>query len=338
MADARRERARGGGGRGRGGRGGGGRGGGHSQAQSGRGSNWFKGEGYNDNEAVSIDEQVVGISGFLAPTRRGFGGLVKQRFSDFIVRELPRGSGAPVALTSLARKKKHVSASFQELVTAFSGPTEEKKELLEALGERLGRRGHQLKLEGARAAETRDMRRMVALVTNELGKKKGKDFEDFVARVAQLKRAERERQAAVAAAATSTSTSEPAEQEELEFYIGGLNEKSERVFLHETMRRYGKGLVVADTITSEDQSQVIRVRRAFAPGEAKKGDRKSWPIDQRTLLTCLSLSLSLSVDVYADAVCLFLSLCDQPSTSSSCSTGATRTLAQCSTRSRRCSR
>ncbi|TYZ66300.1 hypothetical protein PybrP1_010386 [[Pythium] brassicae (nom. inval.)] len=290
------------GGRGFGGRrGGGGRGYSYSHSHShsgggGRGSYWFKGEGYNDHEAVSVDEHVVGISGFLSPARRGFGGLVKQRFSDFMVRELARGSGQPVALVSLAKKKKHASVCFQELVAAFvfdaASGAEHKAAapVLRALGDRLGRRGRALELQGRKAADARDARTMVALVTAELGKKMGKDFADFVERVTIATRGDEERRAqaieavaAVSAVAPPHQPRQPEEEEPLVFYIGGLNEKRERVFLHETMRRYGKALVVADTITSEDQSQVIRVRRAFAPGETKKGERdprKSWPIDQ----------------------------------------------------------
>lgn len=289
-----------------------------------RGSYWFKGEGYNDHEAVSIDEEVVGISGFLSQAQPGFSGLVKQRFSDFIVHEVAK-NGQVVTLTSLAKKKKHVHAQFLELVAGFlfsarAAPTSASDapahsvsdaeqsaclDVLKDIGIALGRQGHELKIQGRRAMEARDVRTLVALVTTELGATKGKDFEAFIAHVVARKAADAERlAAALAAAAVASETPSVANAEaaaaawaataaaqetadELVFYISGLNAKRERVFLHETMRRYGKGLIVADTITAEDQSQVIRVRRAHAPGESKKGDRdarKSWPLDQRTLL------------------------------------------------------
>lgn len=344
MADVRGRSHGNSGGRGFGGRRGGRGGRGHSHIHSGggsggggRGSYWFKGEGYNDHEAVSVDEHVVGISGFLSPARLGFGGLVKQRFSDFVVRELARGSGQPVALGSLVTKKKPASVRFQELVAAFAFASDAHKAataaapVLRALGDRLGRRGRALELEGRHAVEARDVRTMVTLVTAELGPNMGKDFAAFVDRVLLAVRADEARRAQDkprnAGDRPAPQPQPEVESEPLVFYIGGLNEKRERVFLHETMRRYGKALVVADTIAAADQSQVIRVRRAIAPGQHKKGERdprKSWPIDQRTFVS-LSLSLSGHTSEFLSNLTDCLLDTWQLSTSSSCSTAATRT-------------
>lgn len=274
----------------------------HSSSNSGhRGSYWFKGEGYNDHDAVSIDEQVVGIQGFLTPDQPGFTGLVKQRFSDFMVHEIA-SNGQVVTLTTLAKKQKPLQAQVYERLLGFAfGPVKEKdkdapstsiecspdvnaavRELVQKV-QRLA--AAQTKL-GAHALETQNMQKLIEKVTSELGQKKGKEFKEFLEAVRARKLAEMQAKAdANAKRSTNTTTTaysavDTAEQEEeLVFYIGGLQEKSDRVVLHESMRTYGKTLIVADTITAEDNTQVIRIRRVL-PGP-KKGDRRDWPTDRR---------------------------------------------------------
>jgi hypothetical protein len=100
-------------------RNGGGSGGGrhynrHGQQQnhhSCRGSYWFKGEGYNDHEPLNIEEEVVGINGFKCPEKKGFQGIIKQRFSDFIMNEIS-SKGQIIQLTSILKKKK----TFKQLL------------------------------------------------------------------------------------------------------------------------------------------------------------------------------------------------------------------------------
>jgi hypothetical protein len=52
------------------------------------------------------------------------------------------------------------------------------------------------------------------------------------------------------------------EKEAFVFFISGLNEKKERILIHEAIRKFGRGIIVADTITSPEGSKVIRVRHA----------------------------------------------------------------------------
>ncbi|POM63198.1 Pseudouridylate synthase, partial [Phytophthora palmivora] len=85
----------------------------------GSGSVWFKGEGYNDHESVCIAEEVAGISGFLNPRQRGFKGVMKQRFADFVVHELSLRNHQPITLQSVAKKSKTVQLTFQERVLDF---------------------------------------------------------------------------------------------------------------------------------------------------------------------------------------------------------------------------
>ncbi|DBA03675.1 TPA: hypothetical protein N0F65_004092 [Lagenidium giganteum] len=307
---------------GRGGSHGGGSGSGSGGGGGGRGSYWFKAEGYNDHQAVSIDESVVGISGFLSREQEGFTGIVKQRFSDFVVHELAK-NGQPVVLTNLLKRKKSVFVHAVEQIVGFaygeaavpaasgsnglnrfssSFPREAQAighgeralpplETIKAVRE-LGRRLQQTSVEnaarGQKESEAYNLRKLVQHVTMELGKKMGKEFEDFLGRVQQAKATEAQAGGATSAApvrlalASSSNGTNGDGADDLVFYIGGLDEKEDRVFIHETMRRYGTALITADTITSADGSQVIRVHRAHN-GPAKKGERdprRDWPVDQ----------------------------------------------------------
>uniref|UniRef100_K3WA30 TRUD domain-containing protein n=1 Tax=Globisporangium ultimum (strain ATCC 200006 / CBS 805.95 / DAOM BR144) TaxID=431595 RepID=K3WA30_GLOUD len=291
------------------GRGGSGRGG-HSSSNY-HGSYWFKGEGYNDHEAISIDEEVVGISGYLSAAQPGFSGLVKQRFSDFVVHEIAQ-SGQQVELTSLAKKKKHVSAQFQELVNGFAygksysnnaasisnsngddgnAHQAECEQIVRDMGENLDKQSCEYVKQGRSALDKHNVRKLIELVAAELGATKGSEFEAFIEKVKALKLADEEalrlqhsNSNANGTASTSSlpSTTTTQGSEPLVFYIGGLNEKRDRVYLHETMRRYGKSLIVADTITLEDHSQVIRIRRALltAGEKGERDPRNEWPVEQ----------------------------------------------------------
>jgi hypothetical protein len=296
-------------------RGGGGRGGGGG-GPPGRPALWFKGDGYNDYEVVSIAEEVVGISGFLDERQPGFSGVLKQRFSDFVVHEISP-SGRRVQLQVLAKKPKGATTAFQHLVLAFllgdaagdDQDTEKKDKkpasatevVLRVLGRKLQRAGSDNGKRAHAAQERYNLRRLVMLVAKEIGPKKGKEFEEFLAKVEEARAkfdAERKEYAsgsaakATATAATSVASGDrtsaalaaAAASEGLTFYVGGLNDKADRVFIHESMRRYGSSRIVADTLNIGGDTSVIRVRPAFAtkliPGE--RDSRRDWPVGQRT--------------------------------------------------------
>ncbi|KAE9325965.1 hypothetical protein PF008_g16756 [Phytophthora fragariae] len=272
-------------GRGRGGGGGGG-----------SGPVWFKGEGYNDHESVCISEEVAGISGFLDASRAGFPGVVKQRFADFVVHELAPRSRQPVTLQRVAKKSKSMTLAFQERVLDFAlgvvAPREELKGqskeqgkdallgVVRALSRKLQQTSLKQQKQVQKAQETYHLRQLVVLVTREIGAKKGKEFEQFLDKV-ELARVEFEakRKAQGDDAGTNAAL---AAAEGLTFYLGGLNEKADRVFIHETMRRYGKTRIVADTLSIGSDTAVIRVRPQFAvkllPGE--RDSRRDWPVGQ----------------------------------------------------------
>ncbi|EGZ27046.1 hypothetical protein PHYSODRAFT_474702 [Phytophthora sojae] len=262
-------------------RGGGGRGGGSGPV-------WFKGEGYNDHESVCIAEEVAGISGFLDASRAGFPGVVKQRFADFVVHELAPRSRQPVALQRVAKKGKNLQLVFQQRVLDFALGL---LGVVRALSRKLQRTSLQQQKLGQAAQEAYHLKQLVVLVTREIGAKKGKEFEQFLEKVEQArvefdaKRKELGDEAGTSAALAAA--------EGLTFYLGGLNEKGDRVFIHETMRRYGKTRIVADTLNIGSDTAVIRVRPQFAvkllPGE--RDSRRDWPVGQRKCADYLQFTL-----------------------------------------------
>ncbi|KAG7380152.1 hypothetical protein PHYBOEH_011545 [Phytophthora boehmeriae] len=272
------------------------------------GSVWFKGEGYNDHESVQIAEEVAGISGFLRGQEKGFAGSLKQRYADCVVHELELHSQAPVVLRRPAKKTKSVQLTFQERVLDFVlgavGPKDDHKKandsqsaaekkrkdemlpVVRQLAHKMQKVATEQSRLGLEAQEAYHLRQLVLLVTREIGDKKGKEFEQFLDKVEQAraefearrkeekdKGEEKGQNAASAAAAAADG---------LTFYLGGLNEKSDRVFIHETMRRYGKTRIVADTLNIGSDTSVIRVRPTFAvklmPGE--RDSRRDWPVGQ----------------------------------------------------------
>lgn len=276
-----------------GGRGGRGRGRGRGGRGGGRGSFWFKGEGYDDHELIGISEDAVGIRGYLNNEQAGFPGQVKQRYCDLVVHEITR-NGRIVTLKSLARRKKTIKAQFFDLVSEFIFTEEinnsfkanmantqhpiipiphemtQQHQILRLLTRKLNGYAMKLNTQSITFLETYHYHKLIQLVTKQLGPKMGREFTQFIERV-KIHKQQYE----------SDQTSN--EKEDLIFYIGGLEKKSERVFIHESMRRYGKGLIVADTIIPPNQStQVIRIRPLLIATQQDKSQRSDWPVDLRT--------------------------------------------------------
>lgn len=257
------------------------------------GSVWFKGEGYNDHENVQIAEEVAGISGFLSDCK-GFQGTLKQRYADCVVHELALRSQQPVTLQRVARKGKTAQLAFQETVLDFVlgevGTKDQdettKSEMLPVVRE-LSRKMQQVATkqhkQGLKAQEAYHLRQLVTLVTKEIGAKKGKEFEQFLEKVETARQEfEDKRKEAQEKGEDVVVNAAAAAADGLSFYLGGLNEKGDRVFIHETMRRYGKTRIVADTLNIGSDTSVIRVRPTFAvkllPGE--RDSRRDWPVGQ----------------------------------------------------------
>ncbi|CAI5718657.1 unnamed protein product [Peronospora destructor] len=252
---------------------------------------WYKNQGYNDHEKVCVSEEGAGILGFLTPSQRGFQGVMKQRFADVIVHELSLSSKQPITLQNVAKKSKSVQLVMQERVLDFvvgtrtskeeiTGHCQQDKNKLIGVVRQLARKLQQMSLElqnlGQKAQEAYHLRQLVVLMTKEIGVKKGKEFEQFLDKVEQTKvefeskKQQNKNKAALAAA------------DGLSFYFGGLNDKADRVSIHETMRRYGKTKIVADTLTIGSDTAVIRVRPQFAVKllPSARDNKRDWPVGQ----------------------------------------------------------
>ncbi|KAI9908028.1 hypothetical protein PsorP6_016495 [Peronosclerospora sorghi] len=262
-------------------------------------SMWFKGEGYNDHENVCIAEEVAGIAGFLTPSQPGFKGILKHRFEDYVVHELDYHSKLPVTLQSVAKKSKSVQMAFQECVLGFvigvqsraeeaTIEVQQKKDevigFVRHVARKLQRLSHEQRKLGDIAKEAYHLRQLVVLVTKELGTKQGKEFEQFLEKVEQ-KRVEFEANAQETGSAADPNAALAA-AEGLTFYLGGLNDKADRVFIHETMRKYGKSKIVADTLNIGSDTAVIRVRPQFAVKllHGDRSNRREWPVGQPDFL------------------------------------------------------
>ncbi|CAI5734785.1 unnamed protein product [Hyaloperonospora brassicae] len=258
----------------------------------------FRDEGYNDHESVCIAEDVAGIAGFRTPSQIGFHGVVKQRYDDFLVHELRARSRVPVVLQHVVKKRPHVVQVVRERVLACvldrkdaqgletdgAGQLDVDKQLHETLRQVTGKLQQTLlqqQIDSQQAHEAYHLRQLVLLVSKEIGVKKGKEFEQFLKRVEQaqeaFERKQREKRADTDLTAAATAAAEG-----LTFYLGGLNDKADRVFIHETMRRYGRTRIVGDTLNIGSDTAVIRVRPRFAvqllPGE--RDEKRDWPVGQ----------------------------------------------------------
>ncbi|RLN96157.1 hypothetical protein BBJ28_00011637 [Nothophytophthora sp. Chile5] len=280
---------------------------------------WFKAEGYNDHDAISIAEEVAGISGFLRSQQCGFSGSVKQRFADFVVHELAARSQQPVVLSKPAKKAKNVQLVFQERVLDFAVASKNEQPpqndtgheetdgnvngdaagvlpIVRELARKLQRAATQQQRLGQAAQESYHLRQLVVLVAQEIGDKKGKEFEQFLAKVEQAReqfetQRKEAKQSGADAGLNAAAAAAAAAADGLTFYLGGLNDKSDRVFIHETMRRYGKTRIVADTLNIGSDTSVIRVRPTFAvrllPGE--RDSRRDWPVEQPVVFVVVDL-------------------------------------------------
>lgn len=291
--------------RGGGGRRGGGRGGGRGRGRGGRNNNNnnhdrastytdFRSPGYMDGVAKSVDESVVGIQQFLAPDVTGFHGTIKERYSDFIVREVAR-DGTVAQLSDVKRftsarargKEVRVSEVFKQRVFNFlDDAAAGKMAIPPAVHSLVGTiAGRVLGLfnanKRAQAAATERanitaLRARIATICD------GDDataerLEQFMLRVLDDHIHAR---TPSADAATTASTDDATE-----FFFPELSTKDARTAVHEAIRELGETLVVSDTVPNADGSARIRVRRVTVGGKKRKdmdkrGGKNQWPRDR----------------------------------------------------------
>ncbi|RLN21260.1 hypothetical protein BBJ28_00002843 [Nothophytophthora sp. Chile5] len=284
-----------GGGR-RGGRGGGrgGRGGGRGGRGGERNGPDFRSAGYNDGVACSVDESVVGIQRFLTPEVGGFHGAVKERYSDFVVREVA-SSGAVVRLQDVKRyapasKAPKVSEVFKHRVFAFLNDAANEKldakmtipppvhTLVGKLAGRLLGMFNAHKRARVLQQERQDAAKLQVAIAEVCDAETAQALEQFMLRLvaAQEQEEEAKRQANNAnknSRSGADETEKPATSTAAEpetFFFPPIPSKETRAAVHEVVRKFGGGLVVSDTTANSGGVSVIRVRRVMVGGKKRR--------------------------------------------------------------------
>ncbi|KAJ0407619.1 hypothetical protein P43SY_010160 [Pythium insidiosum] len=307
-------RGRGGGGRGRGGGRSGGRSGGRGGAPSRMAA--FRDPGYNDGVPKSVEEPVVGILRFLTPDVRGFHGTIKERYSDFVVREVDvhgavvRLSDVKLAMSKEQKKELKISEIVKKHLLSFlCEPTsrEDKAALPPNDGVngefRVNNRVRGLvgRISGRVLGLFNENKRQAAAAGDRLNIKQLRDVVEevcdlqtadaltaFLQKLLEMRLAEqRSSNVEDGEAAESSNASVP--QEELEFFFPEIAEKERRVRIHQSLRELGERLVVSDTVANANGVSVIRVRRLVVNGKKRKdidgrSNRNRWPADRPNFL------------------------------------------------------
>lgn len=312
---------RGGRGGGRGGRGGSGRGRGNQDGSSSSYTN-FRGPGYTDGVAKSVDEAVVGIKQFLAPDVVGFHGTIKERYSDFIVREVAL-DGTVAQLTDVKRftsarakgKEQKVSELFKQRVFSFlndavkrgngSEANEQDKEtakmaippaihsLVGNIAGRLLGMFNQNKRLQAEKLERANIAQLKVKIAEICGEETAVSFEKYMLRVLDeqvaVQTAKQNSNKAVGGqpAAEMKPSQEKGEAEV--FFFPEIATKDGRTAVHECIRKFGENLVVSDTVADKtSDASLIRVRRMTVGGKKRKDvdqrGKNKWPSERPDFL------------------------------------------------------
>ncbi|RHY33453.1 hypothetical protein DYB32_001626 [Aphanomyces invadans] len=296
MADRSFQHRNGGRHGGRGGRGGGrggsfrGGGRGRHNRDGGRGGGrggdaWFKQEGYNDGVASSVDEADVGIKVFRNDVP-GFNGIVKQRYSDFIVREVAVGGREIAQLTDLElpkgkSKNRSIHTMLADSLQEFLGVSFAKSTATKHAQQHSSSTTATSSNTAPSGLETvvdALSKRLVAMFLATRGDGKAlqakKKLKTLVTKVETMYDAEE-----ASALSAFLNDIQNAEQDktdlELVYHFQPCSSKEERTALHTLIRDLGNDLVVADTVTSPSGEQIVRLRPLKLNGSKRKD------VDQR---------------------------------------------------------
>lgn len=280
----------------RGGRGGRGRGRGGGR---GDGPN-FRAPGYNDGVACSVDESVVGIKSFLTPEVGGFHGTTKERYSDFVVREVAL-NGDVVHLTDVKRwapapKPVKVSEVFKHRVFALLNDTANDKmdipapvhTLVGKLAGRLLGMFNANKRARALKQEHEDIVKLRGAIAEVCGDDTATQLEAYMVKLVDAQAQEDEAKRKVNNAKKNQEQIEAKEApkpDEAAFFFPPMDSKETRAAVHQVVRKFGNGMVVSDTTPNSDGVSVIRVRRVMVGGRKRKdmdqrggnNGRAPWP-------------------------------------------------------------
>ncbi|GMF15103.1 unnamed protein product [Phytophthora lilii] len=273
---------------------GGGRGGGRGGRGGRHDGRDFRAAGYNDGVPCSVDESAVGIRSFLRPEVGGFHGATKQRYSDFVVREVAL-DGQVVALSDVKRwapapKPQKVSEVFKQKVFALlNDAANEKMDIPPPVHTLVGKLAGRLlgmfnanKRAKALKQEKEDVQKLKVAVAGVCGEETAEKLAEFMLKLidAQVKGEEAKR------LVNNVNKNKTGEQDKLEkvevtaeehkkeaetvFFFPVIKAKETRAAVHEVVRKFGSGVVVSDTTNNSDGVSVIRVRRVMVGGKKRK--------------------------------------------------------------------
>ncbi|KAI9907539.1 hypothetical protein PsorP6_016537 [Peronosclerospora sorghi] len=254
----------------------------------------FRATGYNDGVACGVDESVVGIQEYLRPQVTGFHGSIKQRFSDFIVREVAL-DGRVVQLTDVprgspsAKKAPKVSEVFKDKVLVLlQKATKEKLDLpmpiqflvgkLSARLLGLWNRNKRLRLLKQQQDHIEQLATSIAPIC---GDETAGNLRTFMVKLF-LNDEEGKENACQSQSGDETPVKDR-EMADMTFFFPPIEAKETRAKVHQLVRQYGSGLVVSDTTNNASGVAVIRVRRVMIGGKKRKD------MDQRGENTARSL-------------------------------------------------
>lgn len=287
--------SRGGRGRGRGR----GRGGGAGRGQDRSNAPNFRDPGYNDGSPQGVDESVVGIRQFLTPSVAGFPGTTKERYSDFVVREVGL-DGQVVRLSDVPRfdrraankKQQKVSEVFKQRVFSYldgaaksaDGPEGGSHQGVISPGVRLlvG------KLAGSLLGRLNRQKREAALRRDRANAAKLRKEIASIVDDATAQRLE----AFVLQLVESPLKAEAVDESEAIFLFPEIADKEQRGAVHAQIRDLAGSIVVSDTVPNDEGVTVIRVRKMVVNGKKRRDvDRRSgvdpatkWPADRPDFL------------------------------------------------------
>lgn len=276
----------------------------------------FRAPGYMDGTAKSVDERVVGIREFLSPTVQGFHGTVKERYSDFLVREVAR-NGAVAQLTdvkrftSAARSKNRVlkvSEVFKQRVFAFLNDAVKRTDASEKdtadqkmvipppvhalvgrlAGRLLGLFNRHKRMQAA-TLQRANVAKLTTAITAICDESTARDLESFILRLVDehvtqtaATQALRLEQKAGVELQSLAKSKEP----EPAFVFPEIEAKESRAAVHAHLRTFADTLVVSDTVAGGR----IRVRRATVDGkkrndvDQRRQQATAWPSDRPDFL------------------------------------------------------
>lgn len=242
------------------------------------------------------------------PEVGGFHGATKQRYSDFVVREVAL-DGHVVTLSDVkqvapAAKSQKISEVFKHKVFALlNDAANEKMDISPPVHTLVGKlAGTLLGLFNANnrarlvKEEKANVEKLKVAIGGVCGQETAEKLEEFMLKLvaAQVKEEEAKRLANKINKNKSEEKKKESEvlsaevkKEETEtaFFFPPIEAKDTRAAVHETVRRFGSGTVVSDTTTNSNGVSVIRVRRVMVGGKKRKdmdgrernNGRAQWP-------------------------------------------------------------